>query len=469
MKNPRPPTRALSLAFAIMLSWTHARCDDSSPAIRLDPVYLGKVAETTALGFVNGPKIVASSSGTIVFSLSTLHNGVAPQLVVYRARQWGAGGVAAERLVITDTAATVVSGSPHIAQSKCALQNKGPAHLMWSGGNRAETSDPAVAHQIRYARIALRGPLKVLEQSQPFSVTGFSRVYQPPFGVNTPWQENPAAAVTAEGTLHVVWEARDRHRIDSNLQPIPAIAYATRRAKTGWSVPATFDAPIYLQTTGLSAMQRRPILLTAGGYPIHVLCYGDVHGTFQILYGQITVDGFSGWSEVAPSANDQRQVTATLDDAGRVHAMWREAPGDDASFLSYSVRAVDGKWSAPLPLGDDDVYESAPSLTVVNGRVIVAWTGWDLGFVNSDSQQNNNSPNDEDTVEGNLYVSEMPVAGTTFSQPALLTGGTCSYPTLTRLGSERFGSPLLIWTAGQECLPNNCVQLYLSTLRTARK
>ena len=89
-----------------------------------------------------------------------------------------------------------------------ASAGDGQLHLVWTGGQSNVTTQPDIAHQLRYARIQVDS-FGVVDQVEPFTLSGFEHAYPGPYSQQTLWQEHPATAVTTDGALHVVWEARD--------------------------------------------------------------------------------------------------------------------------------------------------------------------------------------------------------------------------------------------------------------------
>ena len=73
------------------------------------------------------------------------------------------------------------------------------------------------------------------------------------------------------------------------------------------------------------------------------------------------------------AADRTRPKLVTLSD-GRQFAVFVGASVDgDASCLYYTVRDKGGDWSTPLPVSDDNTYDSTPDLAVKDNKVFIAW------------------------------------------------------------------------------------------------
>jgi len=247
----------------------------------------------------------------------------------------------------------MVSDEMHFASSLGAY-GAGPFYVVWSGGDQAGFDDPKSAHQIRFAKILTESKMKVAESSQPFTVTGFSDAYSRPFRPSHYWQEFPSAFVSNDGKLHVVWEARDLTRRTAPNTLIPGIAYAVRDASGQWSVQGDIATPPYLDVKSLSGPQYRPFMAADNEGTLHVVCYGEAYNRLQILHGRLVNGVFSGWTPIAPSQNDQRHVSAVIDNRGRLHAAWREGNrfvGSSATLMrpsaSWHFRALGNSGACP--------------------------------------------------------------------------------------------------------------------------
>jgi hypothetical protein len=435
----------------------------------LEPVQVSRVMETTALGYANGRKLISDPNGTMYFSaVSVAPNGAPGVCVMRTVRNSSTAQPTFETVWLENSNGAFVSASMHFASSLSAY-GAGPFYVVWTGGNQTNFNDPKLAHQVRFARIETKSGMKVTEVGEPFTVTGFSDAYKPPFRESHLWQEYPSAFVSQDGELHVVWEARDKTRKTPNDALIPAIAYAVRTAAGKWSVNGDIENPPYLDVKSVGGAQYRPFIATDSQGTLHVLCYGEVYNNMQILYGQLVKGKFSGWTPIAASQTDQRHATMAIDDKGRVHVVWRElSRSNPQSYIAYSMRDSSGTWTPILHVDDTYRSGSTPNITVDETTAYVVWTAWTEGFENSDSQRNNGLPNDGDTVEGDLEFATKRFDQDHFSTPVPLTGGVGSYPRIARMGKTTPSKLAVIWTLGKECLPNSCVQIYFSEMATSK-
>jgi len=429
----------------------------------IKPVFVANVTETTALGYVNSPKFFFDRDGFAYFSATSQGPNFTPAIELFRSREKWPNIKSFDRFFLENTDTLSVSSTLHFSQSICLGSNQ-TVYIVWAGGKTFSQSDPGIAHQIRNAAVEFGGGLKLGKEEQPFVVTGFSDVYDVPYTNEQFWQERPSVAKTIDGILHVVWEARDKNRLADDGTPYPAIAYAWRDPSGKWSVSGPIDRPPYLSAQGISEAQFDPLILTNGTDPIHVLCTGDVDERNQILYGQIRGGKFSGWKMVAYSPYDQGQVTAVLDSEGNLHVAWREGEVNGRVFISHCEMKKNGTWSSPDIIGLDYTLDSTPSIAIDGSKITIAWISWEPGFINSDGEEDNNFPEDDDTVEGRLFIATKQIGANNFTDPKELIGGICSYPNLGVEDVTSKGRTAIIWASGQECVPKDCVQLFFGTL-----
>ena len=412
---------------------------------------VASVSDTKALGYTNNQRLLVDTAETEYFAARTRDCGTRCRnqfnIAVFQSTPDGY-----DRIWLVDEQ---VSHSP---QRPGSIALVGPeVHAVWYGGQN--TYPQPTAHQIQFARVQRGTPMAILESGTPFYVAGYESVYPSPSD-NDLWQEHPVAVADAEGNLHVVWEARDRYCLNaSTSKPIPAVAYARRTAATGsWSVSGTLDRPPYL-LPGVCQSASRPIPLLDAGGTLHVVAYGAMAGSkgTRVLYGRLASGAFSGWTPVAPSAGrvNQKNVSAVIDAAGRLHVAWREGPEPGLTqcpcevVIKYSSRSLDsGAWSAPVRISDPAHYASTPSIAVHGSTVQVAYVGWVPGTVNRAGLVDNEYPSDTGTVEGSLYVADNAL-GSWMEHNVEAADSVSAYPTWQPDSNQ------LLWTSAAGTCPDS--------------
>jgi hypothetical protein len=140
---------------------------------------------------------------------------------------------------------------------------------------------------------------------------------------------------------------------------------------------------------------------------LYVLSYGEWQGRQQILWNDSTDKGVKWglWRALAPSANDQRHVSADVDALGRLHAAWREDAAGTTDTIYYAA-FENGAWKPAQQVSSDNhLHHFFPSLAVTGTDVWIVWTA---------TPNKSNAPED-DPVEGAIYYARLTQAG--WSQP----------------------------------------------------
>jgi mannuronan synthase len=402
-----------------------------------EPVEIGEVSDSKALGYVNNHKFLVDATGTAWFVVRSKRQG-GMSICLYRsAGRWYETG-RFESAWIEDRPGVDVSSAPQRPASIAAADD-GSIHLVWYGGSAL-----APAHQIRYARFAADPALRVVEESEPFPVSGFELAYPGIPGGDELWQEHPCIAAGPDG-LYLVWEARDPSRRNPSGALQPGVAWAVRGADGTWSPNGPLATPPYAQVDASFPSQSRPTILAGAAGEMHVFCYGSVGGVQQILHGVLKDRRFSGWSIPCPSPNDQRHVCAALDPSGRAHFAWREGGADGVS-IRYAMLDERGRAGAPVRVSPAGENASTPSLTVSGGSVWIAWVAWAPGAVNSEGRSDNGFPADAATVEGRLETCSKRIGAAAFGPVTPLDGGPVAYPTWARRGDAGAAPEALLWT-----------------------
>jgi BNR repeat-like domain len=179
------------------------------------------------------------------------------------------------------------------------------------------------------------------------------------------WQEHPSVTVVGD-TVWVVWQGRDPS------SPRRSQIRVVRSLNSGDS----WDAPTVIQRTERGDGGRsRPVLLAEpDARRLHVLAYGEADGDHQIVW-TVSEDGgasWSSWMRIAPSAADQRHLSAVIDTANRVHVVWREGTSGGPAQIRHSV-LDEGRWTVSSSVSPSaGSQQFFPSLTLLGGRELFA-------------------------------------------------------------------------------------------------
>lgn len=243
-----------------------------------------------------------------------------------------------------------------------AIDQQDGLHLVWYGPDPASQ---ATENQIKYTRSLDYG-----ETWSAWQNIGFVTGYQG----QALWQEHPTLFVDPANVLYVVWEGRD-----DRYANVGQIKF-TKSSDGGSSwLPWINIAPS-------SNSRSRPSLVTtqdeAGKTQLHVVAYGSQNGLQQILYAS-SVDGglkWSRWQPIAASVQDQRHVSAAVDAAGIIHAVWRQQPfwaaqPHDISAQIYYASFDRNVWSSPVRVGPQmGIAQTYPSIAVDTEDTV--WITW---------------------------------------------------------------------------------------------
>ena len=440
--------RASGIIVLMALTCTDARPEPARAGARAEDAaaprtLVAEVSDSKALGYVGNRKFLIDSRGTMYCAV----RGCGPRftgICLLRSTKHWPEADGFDSAWLEDRPGVEVSSAPQRAAS-IALGGDGSIHLVWYGGTAL-----APAHQIRYARFAAGGAPRLLEESEPFPVAGFERVYLGPLTGDELWQEHPCIASTPDGRVQLVWEARDPSRLNAQGGPQPGIAAAVRDTAGNWSASGPLAAPPYLQVDAHFPSQSRPTLAAGPGGALHVICYGSVGGVQQILRGVLRDGTFSGWSVVAPSPGDQRHVSAACEASGRVHIAWREGPVSGAGAgpiaVYYASLDPEGRVAGPVRVSPAGENASTPSVVANGTSVWVAWVAWTPGELNSEGRRDNGYPADNAAVEGRLEIRSARSGTSSFGPVTQLEAGPVSYPTWASRTDQARAPEALIWT-----------------------
>ncbi len=160
--------------------------------------------------------------------------------------------------------------------------------------------------------------------------------------------EEPAVAVDAAGTVHIVFanEFGDNYEV-----------YYCRWNGTAWSLPRNVS-----NTSGYSAA---PSLCIAPNGTLHVVWFDSTPG-YNVIYHAYW-DGRYWINEPIPDASGNAPVAAMGAD-GILHVVWQERDTPSAPYEVYHTRWNMADWSLPENLSDSPAQESRSPNIVVDGN-----------------------------------------------------------------------------------------------------
>lgn len=280
-------------------------------------------------------------------------------------------------------------------------------HLVWYGEDAGSAAPDA--RQIKYVRSTDGGATWSPWQNIA-PVSGYTN--------QTLWQEHPIIYAAGNGTLAIAWQGRDAtYLADSQVKLIQS----TDGGLT-WSAWRNINP-----ATG-RYFSRPSLVAAANGSVLYLAAYSGTVSTFAQLVWSTSTDGgatWSPWAAVSPSDQDQRHLSLAVDEAGRVHAAWRQRPnGADAMQPTQIHAAVwaNNRWSTPLVVSASPTsYQFFPSLTI--GRDGRRWLAW---LETTTAAQ---FPAD-DPQSGTIYYATQPATETVWSNRTQLRPATTDlYPT----------------------------------------
>ena len=254
------------------------------------------------------------------------------------------------------------------------------------------------------------------------------------YGGQERWQEHPTIFISDEQTLYIVWEGRDEEY--NRAAQIKLIqSHDGGQSWTSW---------LNLAPTKYS--RSRPSLV-AKGDRLYALAYGSRGGLQQILY-TISTDGgerWSAWLPVAASSQDQRHVSAAIDQRGLVHIVWRQPPfraaQEDGRNSQIYYASFDGAtWRTPVRVGaHGGAAQTYPSIAIDTEEMV--WITW------LETTEPYEFPNDAPTSGAVYYVAKNEQG---WSQPSLFgAGGNNLYPSLRRDLTTHGAQVDVVWLDAQ--------------------
>jgi hypothetical protein len=304
------------------------------------------------LGYPDQRKIVSDSQGRlfVAFRRQFRVNG-SSQYHIFVARSTDLGETWS---VLNDARPIENTGRFTQRVPAIAIDANDGLHVVWYGTD--ELNSGANQRQIKYAR-SLDGGETWSDWQNIGEVAGYAEPQRL-------WQEHPV--ITAQGdALHVVWQGRDA---DAKNRSQVRYVRSDDRGVT-WSTPAI------VQPVDKGGRSRPTLIAAPDNKRLYVLAYGDNDGRQNVMM-TYSDDGktWTDWSQIAASENDQRHVTAVLDDGGRLHVAWREGGPGLRTFIRYA-RFVRDRWRPAVVVHAAPArFQFFPSIAVSgDGRVVLAW------------------------------------------------------------------------------------------------
>lgn len=416
------------------------------PTFLKPPVQVTTTSDHKGVGYPDARKLVADTRGNLFLAFRTQAPGDAAH--VYVARQ-----------------SNGVWNTPMRAENISGLIQRVPAigiasddslHVSWYGIDPVYKS-PSDYRQIKYIRGTTDG-----------NWTGDSRAYYNIAPVKDTsnclssskwWQEHPAVQVgkgkvagTVQGDmLFIAWESRDSTSCSTGQVRFHA------RPLDGSSSGFTVKIP----STGSGNFSRPTVVPSADGSLVHVLAYGSLGGTRQIVWTRSSDGGrtWAAWQAVGKSGNDQRHVSAAVDAGNNLHVAWREKTSSSYSQVMYAVWNGSGWSKSTITSGQSSAFRTFPSISVFRTgtasdapqKVAVVWV------------QAPSAGSDETETRGNVMLSVRDTtnaSATTGSWSAPLqlnaragsgvSAGKATYPSLrwSRYGTQSYID--VVWADGAE-------------------
>lgn len=300
-----------------------------------------------------------------------------------------------------------------------AIDQQDVLHIVWYGPD--ETTHGADENQIKYVRSTDYG-----ESWSPWQNISFVAGY----AGQQLWQEHPTIFVDNTNTLYLVWEGRDDWYSDAG------------QIKFIKSVDGGLSWTPWRNITPSTNSRSRPSLVSTPDHHLYVFAYGSRNGLQQILYSSSNDGGahWSRWHQVAAAHQDQRHVSAAVDQAGHIHIVWRQRPFAANSRIDQAqiyYAGFDGAaWSTPIRVGAHDEHaQTYPSITSDNTNCL--WITW------VETTDPYNFPNDAPTT-GSIYYVAKTTAG--WSIPLRYAQGNHNlYPSLRRNLTSSLTQVDVVW------------------------
>jgi len=406
------------LTLCILWLWRPVQAD--TPAVAA-PTSVDQIQQLKSMGYTDSRKLVRDSTGNLYVAYRKkykLHYETAYHIFVAKSRDNGRTWLILNHDRPIETVGDLNQRVPSIA-----IDRQDRLHVVWYGPDGASATEDE--NQIKYVQ-STDGGVTWSAWRNLAPVAGYAGQER--------WQEHPTIFVSADQQLYVVWEGRDDwYHAAAQIKVVQSNDGG--RSWTAWRniAPTAYS-------------RSRPSLVASGAY-LYAFAYGSRGGIQQVLYAT-SLDGgnrWSSWRQVAASVQDQRHVSAAIDQTGIVHIVWRQPPflaaqeqGQNSQVYYASFDGV--AWSAPVRVGSHlGGAQTYPSIAVDGQRTV--WITW------LETTDPYDFPNDAPTSGALYYVAKNDQG---WSQPILYgAGGNNLYPSLRRDLTMRTTDVEVVWLEAQ--------------------
>jgi hypothetical protein len=376
----------------------------STASLLTPPTLIDQTQQVKSMGYTDSRKLVRDRAGNLYVAYRKkfkLHYETAYHVFVATSRDNGRTWA-----VLNNNRPIAEVGDFNQRVPSIAIDRHDRLHVVWYGADA--TSAHSDENQIKYVS-SVDGGATWSAWRNIALVAGYAGEER--------WQEHPTVFVSEDQTIYIVWEGRDEwYNRAAQIKVIQS--HDGGQTWTTW---------VNIAPTKYS--RSRPSLV-ASGDTLYAFAYGSRSGIQQILYTTSTPGGqqWSPWQPVAASTQDQRHVSAAIDQRGTVHIVWRQPPFQAAqeegrnSQIYYA--SFDGAtWSAPTRVGSrGGGAQTYPSIAVDTDNMV--WITW------LETSAPYDFPRDAPTTGAVYYVAKHDQG---WSQPILFgAGGNNLYPSLRR-------------------------------------
>lgn len=315
------------------------------------PVCFANTGDLRALGYPDSRKIVRDSQGNLYVAYRRTYATQANEDGVYHifvAKSKDNGQTWQE---VNDGQPIETVGDYLQRVPSIAIDQQDTLHVVWYGLD-AKTGEEPNNRQIKYTRSKDGGDTWDKWRNLAF-VPGYT-------ADSELWQEHPVIYAAPDKYLYIAWQGRTSQNKLSQI-----ILMRSKGGGKDWN-----DWHIIGESQQY-AYSRPTLLTTHDGKIVYLIMYGGDDNGRWIWWAQSTDHGdtWTPWQAVAQGKQDQRHLSAAIDNQDHIHLVWRQQPEgskstDTPTQIYYSM--FDGKgWSKPVrPAPQNDQFQLFPSLTV---------------------------------------------------------------------------------------------------------